>query len=77
MGMRAGWALDFRTVDEQGRRWDFSVPERRREALRLLRSSKPRVLIGSPMCTAFSQIQALNREKMGEEKWAEMIRLAR
>eukprot|EP00972_Heterocapsa_arctica_P016733 2468579-Heterocapsa_arctica.AAC.1 len=24
MGMRAGWALDIRTVDEQGRRWDFS-----------------------------------------------------
>ena len=43
----AGWALDFRTVDKEGLRWDLSIPERRQEALRLLRSSRsrPRILV--------------------------------
>eukprot|EP00974_Lingulodinium_polyedra_P068339 6617730-Lingulodinium_polyedra.AAC.1 len=35
MGMRDGWALDLRTVDEEGRRWDFTKRERRMEALQL------------------------------------------
>ena len=73
LGLKAGWALDLRTVDEHGRNWDFSRPDRRKEALCLVRSSQPKMLIGSPMCTAFSQLQALNRSKLGEEKWKLMI----
>lgn len=69
MGMNAGWALDLRTVDANGRKWNFEDPSRRTEALRLVRETTPRVLIGSPMCTAFSQLRALNRRKLGETLW--------
>ena len=31
------------------------------------------LLIGSPMCRAFSALNKLNRQTMGEEKWARMI----
>ena len=34
---------------------------------------KPQVLIGSPMCTAFSALQFLNRDRMNPEKWNAMI----
>ena len=73
MGMNAGWALDLRTVDANGRKWNFEDPSRRTEALRLVRETTPRVLIGSPMCTAFSQLQALNRRKLGETLWRARI----
>ena len=31
------------------------------------------LLIGSPMCSAFSKLQSLNRNRMSEEKYEEMI----
>ena len=61
MGLQQGVSLDLRTVDEQGQRWDFDCPKRRKDALAFLRQEKPALLIGSPDCTSFSVIQRLNQ----------------
>ena len=63
MGAKGGCALDLRTTDDQGRRWDFDDEATQKRALQLVRRLKPRLLIGSPVCTPFSALQALNKEK--------------
>ena len=55
-----GFALDLTTTDEQGRRWDFNMKVMRDEAFRRVREEKPLLLVGSPMCTAFSTWQRIN-----------------
>ncbi len=70
-----GFALDLTVADpDDGTPWDFSKPEKRAKARALLRKQRPYMLIGSPMCTAFSSWQQLNRarskdvDKMDREK---------
>ncbi len=48
--------------------WDFNVPAKRDKALAKIRKEKPLLLIGSPMCTAFSQLQNLSRDKGNVEQ---------
>ena len=56
-----GLALDLIIRDpDDGQHWDFSLKSKRDKARRLLQESKPVLLIGSPMCTAFSTWQRLN-----------------
>ena len=56
-----GLALDLTVNDpDDGRPWDFTVPAKRIKARKLLQRSRPMLLIGSPMCTAFSTWQRLN-----------------
>lgn len=68
-GLKGGFALDILTEDEAGTPWDFRIPEMRLKAMRLLKREKPRLLVGSPMCTWFSKLMALNRARMGEDKY--------
>ena len=57
-----GLALDLTVVDPyDGQPWDFDKPEKRERARALIRRQKPYVLIGLPMCRAFSTWQYLNR----------------
>ena len=49
-----GFSLDLTTVDERGRRLDFNMKVMRDEALRRVREERPLLLVGSPMCSAFS-----------------------
>ena len=58
-----GLALDLTTTNSKGEPWDFNDPARRAEAEKLLNEQKPQLLIGTPMCTAFSNIQNLNKAK--------------
>ena len=58
-----GLALDLTTHDSQGRPWDFSKAEMREEAERLFDEQKPTLLVGTPMCTAFSTWQFINNTK--------------
>ena len=60
-------ALDLTTADEQGKAWDFNIPERRDEARRRIAREKPMFLIGSPMCTAFCTWQRLNASRRDPE----------
>ena len=63
----SGTALDLTTGDEEGRPCDFSVKERREEARRRIERGNPWLLIGSPMCKAFSRLLNILKEKRGEE----------
>ena len=72
-----GLALDLTVVDpDDGLPWDFADPAKRAKARRMLRKNRPVLLIGSPMCTAFSTWQRLNRTKTGrpDEMQREYVR---
>ena len=59
-----GLALDLTVNDpDDGMPWDFSLKSKRTKARELLQHSRPVLLIGSPMCTAFSTWQRLNAAK--------------
>ena len=68
MGLLPGYALDLSVCDpDDGRPWDFNDPEKRKKALALVFTRRSLLLIGSPMCSAFSNIQNLNWGRMSEE----------
>ena len=50
-GMKPGDAMDLTTG------WDFNIAEHRRIAEEYVDTERPLVLIGSPPCVAFSQLQ--------------------
>jgi hypothetical protein len=62
-GIAPGLALDLTVPDENGEPWDFSRPSMRIKAEKLLDEQKPTLLIGTPMCTAFSAWQYINNKK--------------
>ena len=53
MGLVTGYAMDLTTG------WDFTLEQHREAALEYLKIRKPRLFIGSPMCTMFSALQNL------------------
>ncbi len=60
LGLSPGFALDLAVVDpDDGMPWDFDVPSKCNKALEKVRAEKPKLLIGSPMCTAFGLLQNL------------------
>lgn len=54
------FALDLTTADVDGSLWDFESRVMRERTLRKVREERPQLLIGSPMCTAFSIWQRIN-----------------
>ncbi len=69
LGLSPGFALDLTVIDpDDGQPWDFDNPEKRAKALRKVQREKPMLLIGSPMCTAFSLLQALSKNKGDGQK---------
>ena len=67
MGLKAGWALDLTTNDEDGHAWDFNDAKMRNKATRKVLRDRPLVLVGSPPCTDWSQLMNLNWDRMSEE----------
>ena len=61
-GLKTGLSMDLITG------WNFDRKEDRELAEKYIREFKPLVVIGSPMCTMFSQVQALNRNREGAQK---------
>ena len=55
-----GFALDLTTADEDGSLWDFDSKVMRDRAMANVKRERPQLLIGSPMCTAFSTWQRIN-----------------
>ena len=72
-GLSPGFAYDIEVNDEDGKPWDFDVPAQRAKCLRHIQEQKPEFLIGSPMCTAFSILQGLNKWRMDPDKWNALI----
>ena len=55
MKLTPGLAFDLTGLDpEDGRPWDFNDPNKAAKARRWIEDNKPLLLIGSPMCAAFS-----------------------
>ena len=67
MGLRGGLSMDLTTG------WDFNREAHRKTAIEYVTKEKPKLLIGSPMCTMFSQLQHLNWGR-SEERDQEMQR---
>ena len=57
-----GFALDLTTNDADGRAWNFDEKEMRERAMAKLKAEEPQLLVGSPMCTAFSTWQRINNK---------------
>ena len=58
-----GLSLDITTCDEFGNPWDFSKHSMRKKARERLERQAPELLVGSPMCTAYSTWQRVNRAR--------------
>ncbi len=74
LGLSPGFALDLAVVDpDDGLPWDFDNPDNCAKAKRKVQYAKPKLLIGSPMCTAFSQLQALSKDKGNIEQKKQLL----
>jgi len=56
-----GLSLDITTCDEFGTPWDFNKKAMRANARRRFDEQEPELLVGSPMCTAYSAWQRISR----------------
>ena len=73
-GIMPGMSLDLTSVDpEDGMPWDFNIAEKRDKAEDLVARGSAMLIIGSPMCSALSQLQSLNWRRLGPEKVNKMI----
>lgn len=59
-GILSGIAFDLTTNDDDGNPWDFRVKRQRDRAARAIEDLCPELLVGSPMCGPFSNLQNLN-----------------
>ena len=72
--MIPGMSLDLTTNDpDDGRPWDFNDPDKAAKARGIIENKQVVLLIGSPMCTAFSSWQHLNFSKMTPEEVSERV----
>ena len=55
-----GFALDLTPADTDGKLWDFDSKIMRDRAMQKVKDERPMLLVGSPMCTAFSTWQRIN-----------------
>ena len=61
--------MDLTSVDpEDGMPWDFNNEAKCKKALDMVISKRARLLIGFPMCKAFSKLMNWNWERMDPEK---------
>ena len=58
--LMSGFSLDLTTADSDGCLWDFDSKMMRDRALKRIKEERPMLLVGSPMCTAFSTWQRIN-----------------
>ena len=77
MGLRGGWSLDLTTEDADGRSWDFNQLEMRNRAVRKVPKDRPRLLIGSPMCTGYNVMNNINYARLSQEEIDEKMKYAR
>ena len=58
------WSLDLEMVDPAtSSPWDLSKKDTQNKVKKMILEGKPFMVIGSPPCTAFSQLQGLNNFK--------------
>ena len=64
-GLRGEFSLDLTAPAPGGSVQDLSKHHCRRRALELVQSQRPYLVIGSPPCTALSNLQYMNRGRPG------------
>ena len=73
--MIPGMALEVTTVDpEDSRPWDFNDRDKKQKALEMVKEKRALLVIGSPMCKAFSRLQRWNFRRMNPQKVERMIK---
>ena len=70
-------ALDLRTLAPSGQPWDFTTETDRRLALWPVRTRKPTCVVGSPPCTAFSNLMNLNMKNVSQTQIDDVLRESR
>ncbi len=74
LGVMPGLSLDMTSNDPtDGKPWDFNTKEKRDKALDMVLGKRALLVIGSPMCRAFSKLQNWNFKRMKPEKRDKMI----
>ena len=74
MGLIPGMSLDLTTNDpEDNMPWDFNKKEKRDKAEAMVKAKSSLLLMVSPMCSAFSQLQRLNFPRMSADKVEQVI----
>ena len=63
-GLRPGFSKDLTTTDLDGEPWGFNLPRAKYKAIDEFNEPQPEILIMSPMCGPFGQLQGLNYSKM-------------
>eukprot|EP00435_Cladocopium_sp_Y103_P049982 s1685_g15.t1 len=61
-GLLSGVAFDLVTNDEDGNPWDFRDSGQREKAAAKIEDMRPALVVGSPMCGPYSNLQNLNRK---------------
>ena len=78
VALAPGMAFDLTQIDEEdGVLWDFNAPAKRNKARRIIRDEEPLLLIRSPMCAAFSQLQRISFAKMNNNKSDNIVKHGR
>ena len=62
-GLTPGHSIDIKCCDEQGNPWDLNEHKQRNKLIQLVTLTKPILVIGSPMCTMFSILQNLKKQR--------------
>ena len=69
LGLIPGMSLDLTGNDpEDGLPWDFNTPDKRNKVLDMVLGKKALLVIGSPMCKAFSRLQRWSFKRMRPDK---------
>ena len=75
-GFKGGFSLDVLHEDPwTGRKWDLRDAKTKEAARNLVRRVKPKLLIASPPCTLFSQLQNLSGGVKDRERWNEAVQM--
>ena len=69
LDLSPGFAFGLQVDNENGQPWDSDKTDHREKCLKMIQDQKPLFIIGSPMCTAFSILQGLNKWTMDSKKW--------
>ena len=56
--------MDLNAQDDNGEPWDFLKKRSRIKAMELLRTTQPKLLVGSPPFTMYSNMQDVIKDKM-------------
>ena len=72
-GLEPGLALEITADEHTGKLFDRSIKAQREKAESMLDDQEPILLIGSPMCTCFSVIQAINHAREGGRTCASSV----